>query len=190
MHAAGQGLSLKKSNQQSAVRISSSTQYSAGRRKARCFVKKTNSLNEVNSVSFADRCNFFRRPLRGGKGIEFTKHFLASTGKQHHQGLGSVRSGFGRMWNASREKNCAANSCGNGSFRNHKIHVTMDDIEDGIFLGVKVEGNSGPGPVALLDNRECAAGLRTIEFYDLLIANDFYMFTGLPVHQDRTEQLG
>lgn len=153
------------------------------------------SLDEVDSVFLADCHHFLRWSLICGRfgrrdGIEFAKHFFSAAGKQHYQSPGSVWSGFGRMGNAAREENGAADAGGNRFIPDCEIHVALDDVEHCIFLGMKVGRDPGAGTVALLDDGKRAAGLRAIEFYDLLIANDSYMFTGLPVYKDRTEQLG
>lgn len=97
-------------------------------------------------------------------GMEFMEHFFPTGGKERDQGSSSTFAGAGSMRYAARQKDGCAGIGGDAAVAHFEIHVAFDNVKNRIFLGMKMQRNTAPGPIALFDQRESATGLGAIEF--------------------------
>src|SRR6185312_3182950 len=132
----------------------------------------------MHAEFLADRAGLFAVRIAGGDGMKLAEHLFASGREKRDQGFGAAVACFGRVWDSARKKHSSARLGGNFFIAHNEIHVSFHNVENRIFLGMEMRRNSGSRPIALLDQRKNAARLGTIEFEDLVVANNIEM---LPV---------
>jgi hypothetical protein len=129
----------------------------------------------MHAESLADGLSLFAIGVSGRDSMEFAEHFFTAGGKHRNQGSRATLTRTRRMGHTAGQEYCSTRISGDAAIANGEIHVAFHDVENRVFLRMKMKRHAGAGPVTLFHEGKNAARLGTIELHDLAVTDDIQL---------------